>query len=344
MIKHHTLPTRLLALGLPLTMIAGTIVAALIFTDLSFSEAAVLGILLSPTDASLGQAVMSNKLVPQRIRQTLNVESGLNDGIAMPFLLLAIAVATAFEFGGLGDFLRLGFMQIVMGTISGVVVGFLGAKLIVWGRNSGWMSNHFQKISAIAVALLAYALAQMLGGNGFIAAFVLGITVGHFVPPTNEKELAEHLEVEVDLLILLTFMLVFGAGMLPDALRALDWKVVLYAILSLTLVRMLPVAISLIGAGVQKETVGFIGWFGPRGTASILYLFTVIEAENLPGMEIIYTATLITVLFSVFAHGISAAPGARWYGRIMSGVMAGDDTTEAQEVPEMQERSPQLAE
>lgn len=130
--------------------------------------------------------------------------------------------------------------------------------------------------------------------------------------------------------------------MLPDALRAANWQIVLYAVLSLTLVRMLPVAISMIKAGVRKETIGFIGWFGPRGTASILYLFTVIEEESIPGMEIVYSATLISVLLSVFAHGASAAPGARWYGRVLAGDDVDGDAAEAQEVPEMAERGPKV--
>jgi NhaP-type Na+/H+ or K+/H+ antiporter len=181
----------------------------------------------------------------------------------------------------------------------------------------------------------------MLGGNGFIAAFITGLTMGNLVPPVRSRELSEHVEVEVDLLILLTFMIVFGAVMLPDAIRLLDWRIALYAILSLTIVRMIPVAISMIGAGISKETIGFLGWFGPRGTASILYLFTVIEVEELPGMEIEYAATLITVLFSVFAHGITAAPGARWYGRIMSADEAEDGIAELAEVPEMPVRGPE---
>jgi NhaP-type Na+/H+ or K+/H+ antiporter len=340
MLRHHALPTRLLSIGLPLTMFLGTAAAVIVF-DLSWATAAILGILLAPTDASLGQAVISNKLVPLRIRQTLNVESGLNDGIAMPFLLLAIAVVTAEGYSGLGDWMVQALTQIGMGVLAGVVVGFLGAKFITWGRNSGWITPHFRKISVIALALLTYVVAVLLGGNGFIAAFVMGLTIGNLVTPVRSKELAEHVEVEVDLAILLTFMVVFGAVMLPDALRLLDWRIVLYALLSLTLVRMIPVAISLLGAGLRKETVGFIGWFGPRGTASILYLFTVIEAEDIPGLEIEYAATLIAVLFSVFAHGITAAPGARWFGKIMSSDRVGEDAVEVQNVPAMPERGPQ---
>lgn len=337
LIKNHNFPIRLLGIGLPLTMIAGTILAALIFENLNLAEAAILGILLAPTDASLGQAVMTNKLVPQRIRQALNVESGLNDGIAMPFLLLALVLATAEEFGGFGSWIQLGVIQIVMGAVCGAAVGFLGAKFLNWGEKSGWMTEHFRKISAITLALLAYVIANLLDGNGFIAAFVLGITMRQFIIEGKLHDLSEHVEVEVDLLILLTFMIVFGAYMLPDAIRLVDWKIILYALLSLTLVRLLPVAISLLGMDLRKETIGFIGWFGPRGTASILYLFTVIEEESLRGLDTIYAATLITVFLSVFAHGMSAAPAASWYGRVVGKKMP-DEAAELQQVPSLPTR------
>jgi NhaP-type Na+/H+ or K+/H+ antiporter len=341
LVRDHNLPLRLLVVGLPLTMILGTLLAALVFENLMLAEAAIVGILLAPTDASLGQAVISNPLVPVRIRQTLNIESGLNDGIAMPFLLLAIALAGAEEFGGLAYWIELGVTQILFGVLAGLVVGVVGWRFIVWGRSSGWMSRRFRKISAVMLALLAYAAAGLIGGNGFIAAFVMGVTVGNVLKDDKLDELHEHVEVEVDLLILLTFMLVFGAVMLPKALRMLDWKIALYAILSLTVVRMLPVAMSMIGERVKMVTVGFLGWFGPRGTASILYLFTVLDAETVPAIETIYTVTLITVLFSVFAHGISAAPAARWYGSIMADEdLMEADAAERQEVPMMPVRGP----
>ena len=220
-------------------------------------EAAILGILLAPTDASLGQAVISNRLVPVRIRQTLNIESGLNDGIAMPFLLMAIALATAEEFGGMAEWIQLGITQILLGVMAGALVGFLGRKFIDWGQTSGWMSSHFRKISAVALALLSYSVADLIGGNGFIAAFVMGVTITNISTDDRLKELNEHVEVEVDLLILLTFMIVFGAVILPDALRLFDWKIALYAILSLTVIRMLPVEMSMMGERVKPVTVGF---------------------------------------------------------------------------------------
>ncbi|MDX1416203.1 MAG: cation:proton antiporter [Candidatus Promineifilaceae bacterium] len=332
--RDHNLPIRLLAVGLPLTMILGALVASLVFDSLILGEVAIVGILLAPTDASLGQAVMTNPLVPQRIRQTLNIESGLNDGIAMPFLLMAVAVVSAEEFGGVTYWLTLGARQIGFGILVGLVMGFLGWYFLLWGIKSRWMSDGFQKISAIVLILLAYGLALLVGGNGFIAAFVFGAVLGNLAGKSEIKELNDYIEVEIELLILLTFMVVFGGVMLPPAIRTLDWQIVLYALLSLTVVRIIPVWISLIRARVRPVTAGFLGWFGPRGTASILYLFTVLEVDDLVGMQTIYNATVITVFLSVILHGLSAAPAARWYGQFVSKQdQSGEDVPELAVVP-----------
>jgi NhaP-type Na+/H+ or K+/H+ antiporter len=337
LVRDHTLPLRLLGISLPLTMVFGTAVAAVLFGVLSFWEAAILAVILTPTDASLGQAVVSNRRVPVRIRQTLNIESGLNDGIAMPFLLLAIAMAAATgpSAGGIVAWLLSAVIQIVLAILAGVVVGYLGVKFIERGHDIGWMSEAFQKISAVALALLAYGVAELVGGNGFIAAFCMGAVAGNVGRKERSKILSEHVEVEVQVLILLTF-LIFGAVMLPPALDNLSGAIVLYAIISLTLIRMLPVAISMIGARVRPITTGFLGWFGPRGIASILYIFTVLDAEGIPGVDLIYDVAMITVLFSIYVHGATAAPGARWYGGRMAAIEEEKpDAKEMEKVPTM---------
>jgi NhaP-type Na+/H+ or K+/H+ antiporter len=334
--RDHNLPTRLLGIGLPLTMLFGTIAAVLVFTELNFWEAAILGVVLSPTDASLGQSVVSNPKVPVRIRQTLNIESGLNDGIALPFLLLAIAMADSeVLFHNPFEFLFSVLVQIALGIAAGLVVGYLGTKFVQWGQRSGWMSRNYQKISSLALILLAYGLAEVIGGNGFIAAFCFGLTSSNFAGKEEIEDLYEYAEIEVTILMLLTFML-FGAVMLPPAIEAVNPEIVLYALLSLTLVRMLSVAISLVGAKVRLATNLFLGWFGPRGIASILYIFIVLDSESLPGLQLIYSVAMITVLFSIYAHGITASPLSNCYG---SGIEAVDKkqmlTPETEEVPEM---------
>ena len=339
-IRDHDLPQRLLGIGFPLTMFAGTTCAVLIFTELSFWEAAILGIILSPTDASLGQSVLNNPKVPVRIRQALNIEGGLNDGIALPFLLLAVSMATSevvyqnpFEF-----FLSV-LVQIFLGIIAGVVVGYLGAKLIQWGQKSGWMSGIYQKINSLVLILVVYGLAEVIGGNGFIAAFTLGLVSSNVSSPEETEDLYEHAEIPVTILMLLTFM-IFGAVMLPPAIESISPSIVLYAIISLSLVRMVPVAIGFIKAKVQPITTLFVGWFSPRGIASILYIFIVLESQSLPGLDLIYAVVMVTVLFSIFAHGITAAPAAKRYGEKMAALDQEERADpENQNVPEMPMRS-----
>jgi NhaP-type Na+/H+ or K+/H+ antiporter len=334
LIRDHSLPTRLLAIGLPLMMFFGTVLAAIFFAELTFWEAAVLAVILTPTDASLGQAVVTNPRVPVRIRQTLNVESGFNDGIAMPFLLMALSLAVA-EQDPLGPsyWLGLALTQIVFGILAGLIIGFLGGRFIEWGQQSGWMSREFQKISTLVLALLAYGAAELTGGNGFIAAFVMGVTMANTTRREDTEMLYEYAEVEVQGLMMLTFMIVFGTVMLPLALDQFDGTVLLYAVLSLAVVRLLAVSVGLFRTKVKPVTAGFIGWFGPRGIASILYIFTVLE-EDLPGESLIYNVVMLTVLISIFAHGITATPGAKWYAKQVEGV-AESEGTEMQEVPEM---------
>jgi NhaP-type Na+/H+ or K+/H+ antiporter len=324
LIKDHTLPLRLLAIGLPLMMFLGTLLAALMFAELNFWEAAVLAIILAPTDASLGQAVVANPKVPVRIRQTLNVESGLNDGIAVPFLLLALSLAIAE--GEAQDpifWIGVALSQIVFGVLAGLVIGFAGGRFIEWGQRSGWMSKEFQKISTLTLALLVYGAAEAVGGNGFIAAFVMGVTAANTTRREDTEMLYEYAEVEVQGLMMLTFMIVFGAVMLPLALDAFNGTMLLYAVLSLAVVRFVTVFLSMIGTKVRLVTVGFLGWFGPRGVASILYIFTVL-GEGLEDESLMYNVVMLTVLLSIFAHGITAAPGARWYARRVEEVMEPD--------------------
>ena len=264
--RHYVLPLRLLVIGLLLTIALGAVVAVALFGgQLGIWEAAVLAVILSPTDASLGQSVVSNPRVPARIRQALNIESGLNDGIAMPFLILTLSLAVSSEEQlGSGIFLLFTLQQIIFGLIAGLLIGYLAARYIRWGHNSGWMSNRFQKISWLAFILIAYGAAILIGGNGFIAAFVFGITSARFVSVSEMQELDDFAEVENALLMLLTYIL-FGMVMLLPALQRVNASILLYALLSLTLVRMLPVAISLLGAKLRPISVLFLGWFGPRG-------------------------------------------------------------------------------
>ena len=246
--KQYGLALRLLSVGLPLTILAGTLAGALLFDAFSIWEVALLAAILAPTDAALGQAVVSSERVPVRIRQTLNVESGLNDGLALPVVLFLLS-ALNMEAESAAVWLRFVSLQLLLAPVVGTFVGYAGGELVDRATRSGWMSLPFTKLSALALSLLAFALAELVGGNGFIAAFVAGLTLGNSKRKVC-RQLYEFGETEGQLLTLFVF-LIFGAVMVGPALADLSWRILLYALLSLSLVRMLSVALSLVGAKLQ---------------------------------------------------------------------------------------------
>jgi NhaP-type Na+/H+ or K+/H+ antiporter len=303
---NRSLPARLLGLGMPMTIGLGMLAGALLLDQIEFWEAAIIAAVLAPTDAALGQVVVSSERVPQRIRQAINVESGLNDGLSIPFLFLFVGLAVSeAEITATG---WLGFVaeQVGLGALVGFAVGLLGGRLVQESINRELITGTFQQLSMIALAIGAWALAEQLGGNGFIGAFVAGLTAGRITPTCGEKIL-DFTEDEGQLLNLTVFY-IFGISAI-GFLGAADWTVVLYGLLSLTVVRMLPVAISMLGTGLRRSSVAFLAWFGPRGLASIILALVVVEDEPaLPALNVILAAMTVTVLASVLAHGISARP------------------------------------
>ena len=312
--RDHNLPLRMLFLGMPLTIILGALIALGLFPEFGLWEAALLAAILAPTDAALGQAVVSNKSVPVRIRQTLNVESGLNDGIALPFVLIFASVAViAGDNQGAAHWLEFSALQVTMGPLAGILVGFLGAKLVDFSVDRNWMAGSFEGILALSVALIAFTGAELIHGNGFIAAFVGGLAFGNFLKHKCQY-LYEFAESEGQFFTLTTF-LIFGATAVHLIGENFRWTYFLYAVLSLTLIRMLPVALSLFGSRVNLITSVFLGWFGPRGLASILFALLIIEKSGIPHREAIISIVVITVLLSILLHGITAAPASKRYAQ-----------------------------
>ena len=311
--KDFKLPLRLLGVAMPLTILLGTVVAYLLFDDLTFWGAAVVATVLAPTDAALGQAVVLSTIVPARIRQALNVESGLNDGLAVPLVLITIALASVMGGAGTtGYWASFTLKQILLGPLVGIGVGYIGGKLVERGARAHWMTHSFQQLSALALALIAFLGAEQIGGDGFIAAFTAGLTLANAAKGVCGV-LQEFAETEGQLLALLTF-LCFGAHLIWPVIGEIDGTMILYAVLSLTVIRMVPVALSLLGSGLMPVTYGFLGWFGPRGLATILFASLVLEHE-VPGGEQIYLVALTTAFLSVFLHGLTAWPGAKLYSR-----------------------------
>jgi NhaP-type Na+/H+ or K+/H+ antiporter len=317
----RNLPARLLSTGLLLTIVLGAVVARLVFPQLSLWEAGILGAILAPTDAGLGQIIVNSPRVPMRIRQALNVEAGLNDGLSVPFLLFFLALAAAGTIEGHATHLpRYILEQLGMGALIGAAIGLVGGWLLDRARRKEWIAESFQQIGVVALPLLCLMLSELLGASMFIAAFVAGLAVqiGFKEAGKHSVEFAE----EWGQLLNLAVFFLFGLVVVRHW-HEFSWPAWMYAVLSLTVVRMAPVAIALIGTRLSGATVIFMGWFGPRGLASIVLGLVYLEQEmHLPGESTIQSAVIVTVVLSIFAHGISAMPGLSLYERDIASLAA----------------------
>lgn len=322
--RSWRVPARLLLIGLPITILVATYTAQFIFPSEPPIYMLLLALLLTPTDAALGKAVVSDPTVPKKIRSTINVESGLNDGIIFPLVITVLAMITSgLTEANAGDshWFRYVLQQVGFGILVGAGVGYIGAKLSIISVSKKWMVGSYQNLIPIALAILSFYLAEYFHGNGFIAAFFAGLLAGN-----TSKQAREHIEdfaeSEGELLVLISFFL-FGLAFIPQVIAHVTVEVFVYAVLSLTLLRMVPVMISLIGAELDSKkldlsTLAFIAWFGPRGIASILYVLIVAhEVKAMAGadFETLYATVMVTVFLSIIAHGLTAQPLANWYGK-----------------------------
>jgi NhaP-type Na+/H+ or K+/H+ antiporter len=308
--QRYAIPARMLLIGLPGAIVLGFILALAMFDALTVWEAAMLATMLAATDAALGKAVITNKAVPARLREGLNVESGLNDGLCVPilFLFIALELATG-ESAERGLGLTLLAEELGIGLLVGVGVTAAGARLlrICWRR--GWVSDVWVQMTTVALALSCFAVAQSLHGSGYIAAFTGGMLFGYIARDETHR-LVHAAEGIGETLALLTWML-FGIAVVGDVLDQLTWQVALYALLSLTLVRMLPNYLALAGSGESSASRLFLGWFGPRGLASIVFAIIVLQ-EGVPGAELIALVVACTVVLSLILHGVTAKPLSQW--------------------------------
>ncbi len=310
--REYLVPLRLLAIGLPLTIVAGALAGVAVLGELALIEAFLLAIVLAPTDAALGQAVVTDPRVPSRVRQGLNVESGLNDGICVPLLLIAIAVAEAEEGAiGNGAAAQLVLEEIGYGCVGGVVAGLAAALVVRVGVPRRLLDSIWLQVVPVAGAALAYGLAVWMHGSGFIAAFVGGAVFGGLRHEVG-GEVTRFLEETGGLLGAVTFVL-FGAVMLVPMLDDLTAEIVLYALLSLTLVRMVPVGLAMLRSGARRPTVAFLGWFGPRGLASIVFAVILVEEADLANESVLLNTIFFTIGLSVLLHGLTATPLAGRY-------------------------------
>ena len=311
--KQLDLPGRLLGLGLPLTVVAGTFFGLWLLPGFGLWEAALTAAILTPTDAALGRAVVTSPHVPVRIRQALNVESGLNDGLMLPLITVLLALAAVgVDIETPGHWVGFAAAQLGFGVLTGALVGFGGGRLIHFFADKGWVDGVFRQLATLAVGVGTFAVAEVVGGNGFVAAFVAGLAFGEAARQQCQGAY-DFAEDEGQLLALLTFLF-FGAALAGPALDDLTWRIALYALASLTVVRMVPVAIGLVGFRLKGPTIAYLGWFGPRGLASILFGLFVLEKAALPAADDIILVMTWTVLASVVFHGATSYPLSGRYG------------------------------
>ncbi len=309
--RDAAFPARLLGLGLPITILLGALAAALLFDDMSWALAGFVGATLAPTDAALSAQVVNDDRIPMRLRRALNVESGLNDGIVTPLVVFTLAVvATDLGLEDHGhDGVAGALLELALGVVVGLAVGLGSAVVIGLASRRRWVGDGGRRLATLAAALTSFALAGAIDGNGFIAAFVAGIAFGAAVPKELDVgELGELPELIGELLALAVWFL-FGAALLPVAFDHFSVSTLAYALLSLTVIRMVPVALALTGTGMDRPTVLFVGWFGPRGLASVVFaLLAVEELGETSSIGQAIAVVALTVLVSVVLHGVSAGP------------------------------------
>ena len=312
--QQQSWPLRMLLIGLPSSIILGSLLAIPFFPHWSIGAIALIAAILSPTDAALGQAVVSNEAVPEKERQTLTVESGLNDGLALPIILF-LASLTAVTSDNIDsiNWLWFGGKQIILGPIIGGILGFCGGKLFLIMENKRYTAPIYEGVGVLALAGTAYVLASLLGGNGFIAAFIAGLAFGNIVKD-HCKFIYEFTETEGQLLIWLSFLLI-GLGLVPEAIAHLSWNSLAYILISLFIVRPLAIYFSLIGTDARFVTRIFFGWFGPRGLATALFALLVVHEIHHDYSDAILMLSINAVWISALLHGISSVPAANAYGK-----------------------------
>jgi sodium/hydrogen antiporter len=306
------LPTRLLAVGLPLTIAAGAVAAELLFGSSGVWVAAAIGAIVAPTDAALGASVMQDQRVPPGVRRLINVESGLNDGIVTPFVNLFIAAAAATEAVHGATSVASAVVELVGGAALGLGVGVAGAVLLAVSRRHQWSSPAFRPLAILALGLFAYSAALVAGTNGFVAAFVGGMAFGTADHHNDESALGFTEEVGLLLSVLVWFG--FGAVMVVPGLEDAGWRDAVFAVLALTVLRMGPVALVLAGTGLDRATIAFVGWFGPRGLASVVFGLVAVDSLAPEESHVVLAVVTVTVALSVLLHGVSASPLASRYG------------------------------
>jgi NhaP-type Na+/H+ or K+/H+ antiporter len=336
-----SLPGRLLGIALPLIILLGGILGKLIFPEIPIGYALLVAAILAPTDAALGLPIYTNPSMPARIRRALNIESGLNDGIVSPFVILFLGITLTEERVLLGNWVTAALIELGLAVLIGISVGIVAGVFLETAVSRKWTTDMWSKLSILTVALACFFLSEAVGGNGFVASFVGGLIFGQLSKHklAEQTEFAEAAGTLMSMLVWTIFAAIYVSPAVVDWALTYGGRAFIYALLSLTIVRMLPVALSMIRTNLRWDTVLIMGWFGPRGLASVVFglLATASFQEEGISVEPLATIVTLTVLFSIFAHGFSAQPLVNWYANRLE--QAEEAEAELAEVPEMRIRS-----
>jgi len=318
--ESYRIPMRMLALGMPLTILAGTIVLLIFLPHQGWALALLTAAVLTPTDAALGQVVVSSPQVPSRLSESINVESGLNDGLVLPFILLSAILA---ESAGMaeshgGSIAVNTLKQLILGPLVGVFIGWVIAHAMDYAQNKQAVPTSSQGVVFLCSAFAAFLLSEEIGGNGIISAYVAGAVFGN-VYKHDITFISEFMEGQGQILTMAAFF-IFGAVLLPDGIAHMNWIPVTIGMLFLTVIRMVPIFISLTGTGLPIKEKLFLGWFGPRGLASILFTLVIIDEYEIPHENELLACVVMTVFLSIILHGITANPLARRIAGVGSGI------------------------
>ena len=314
--KAWRLQARKLIVAMPVTCILVAVVAHAL-TDLTWTESFLLGALLSPTDPVLSSSVVTNPRVPRLVRHSLNLESGLNDGLALP-AVLAFSAALAAD----RDFVWYEFVlqDVGIGFAFGLGLGFLASWLMPGGRGivGSGIPDHHKSLYVLGVAFATYGItvAEPSDGNGFIAVFVCAIVLG-IRRPDVQGWFAQRSEDIVEIVKLGIFV-VFGSLLTFDGLFTDGWAAVALVAVTLLIARPVAVWVALAGLRVDRATKAFMSWFGPKGVATVTFSLLIL-AEPIPGGERIFELAALVVLCSIVAHGLTDTPGSEWIARLSAG-------------------------
>ena len=309
LIVHWSAPVRALALAMPLTLLLLAACAKLLFGDLDWAEAFLLAAVLSPTDPVVTSTVVTSQRVPESIRHTLNLESGLNDGLALPFVLFFIVLASPGGDAGSEALDLLG--EAAVGALIGVALGLLAGRM-THHLPGGGMERRYEGIFALGVGLLAFGLADVTIGNGFIAAFVCGIALA-----VADHDIAEDFVVfseNVSSILQVLAFFVFGALIVAVGVGVGVGLLLVFIVLALLVARPLAVAISFLRVKLPTPHRAFIAWFGPKGVASMLFALFVLNSA-VGERELIFEVAAFVILASILAHGLSDTLGTNWIER-----------------------------